>query len=137
MKAFLDYAIASEGYMDNARPEFLTNPATGERLEYDRYYFDGVAFEFNGTQHNEQTDRFQSARQLRDTQMRDLIKIGRSVDARITLVTVHPHQLHPEVIVSLLPDCLPRRTLDFNGPYLRAMARFALGYAAKAQSQTM
>jgi len=134
MKAFLDYAVASEGYVDNARPEFLTNPATGERLEYDRYYFDGVAFEFNGTQHNDQTDRFPSVRQLRDIQTRDLIKIGRSVDARITLITVLPHQLHPEVLASLLPDSLPQRALDLNGPYLRAVARLAVGYAAKAQS---
>lgn len=133
MKAFLDYAVVSEWHVDNARPDFLTNPATGERLEYDRYYLEGVAFEFNGSQHYEHTERFASARQVKETQVRDLIKKGRSSDAAVTLVVVRPHQLHPDVLRTLVPPALlPLRRLDLEGPYLTSLSRLVFGYAARS-----
>lgn len=46
MREYLSLLIASDDYEDNATPGFLVNPFTEERLELDRYYPTGVAFEF-------------------------------------------------------------------------------------------
>lgn len=39
MREFLSDLVASTDFLDDARPGFLINPFTGERMEYDRYYF--------------------------------------------------------------------------------------------------
>jgi hypothetical protein len=135
MKRLLDLMIASDAYVDNARPGFLINPLTGELLEYDRYYYLlGAAFEFNGSQHYELTERYSSVKQLKEIRNRDLVKKGRSLEANVTLVTVTGNQLHPDVLESLIPPILPRRPLDKNGPYFAALTRLCIGYAAKAAS---
>ncbi|MDP2871823.1 MAG: hypothetical protein Q8P31_04720 [Bacillota bacterium] len=134
MKRYLDLRISSDEYVDNARPEFLCNPGTGELLEYDRLYLQGVAFEFNGPQHYVSTRRFPSERDLRQTQARDLIKCGASHKARVVLVEVTADELYLDILETLIPDQLPRRQVDVNGQYYRALAAMCAGYAAKARS---
>jgi hypothetical protein len=54
---FLTLLVAVDDYKDNASPDRLLNPYTGELLELDRYYPSlGIAIEFNGAQHYERTD---------------------------------------------------------------------------------
>ncbi|MEW6048508.1 MAG: hypothetical protein AB1609_18860 [Bacillota bacterium] len=48
MKCWLDLLVAGDDFVDNARPAFLGNPLSRDPLEFDRYYLDGVRFEFNG-----------------------------------------------------------------------------------------
>lgn len=52
MRKFLDIQLRGFQYIDNFRPEWLTNPATGQPLEIDRYYPRlKVGFEFQGEYH--------------------------------------------------------------------------------------
>lgn len=51
MREYLSLMIDSGEFEDNAAPGFLVNPLTDERLQFDRFYPPGVAFEFNGPQH--------------------------------------------------------------------------------------
>jgi hypothetical protein len=136
MRAYLDMRICSDDYVDNARLDFLTNPATGQRLEYDRYYRLGVGFEFNGPQHYKHTRKFMDDEGLRQRQTRDLIKKGLSLDAHVALVTVTADQLHPTILETLIPDTLPRRPIDTNCPYCRALAELSVTYAAQVRSWT-
>lgn len=122
MKRYLDLRVNSDEYVDNARPGYLANPISKQRLEYDRLYLLGVAFEFNGPQHHGQTEHFPSEHALRQTQARDLIKQSLSRNNQVLLVTVDTEQLRPSTLESLIPDCLPRRPLDTEGPYFRALA---------------
>lgn len=58
MREYLSLLVDADDFEDNAAPGFLVNPWTDERLQFDRFYPPGVAFEFNGPQHYGPTDRF-------------------------------------------------------------------------------
>ena len=96
MRKLLDNTVASTTFMDNARPSFLRNPKTNQPLEYDRLYFEGVAFEFNGEQHYSTTSEFPDPQALQERRTRDLIKVALSLENGITLVTVVDEDLSVE-----------------------------------------
>jgi hypothetical protein len=133
MKAYLNLRINTDEYTDNARPGFLLNPESKEALEYDRYYWAGVAFEFNGPQHYEVTAKYASERQLQKTRLRDLVKRGLSQEAQVSLVVVTTDQLSPATLDTLIPDRLPRRPVDEQGPYYRALVELCQAYMHKAR----
>lgn len=94
MKEMLNVVIADDRFEDNARPGFLVNPMTGERLEFDRWYTGaGLAFEFNGPQHYGQTELYPALERVRKQQARDLIKAAIAYERGISLVLVHPEDL--------------------------------------------
>ncbi|MDP2859938.1 MAG: hypothetical protein Q8P50_18500 [Bacillota bacterium] len=135
MKRLLDFWIDNDNFVDNARPEFLKNPLTEELLEYDRFYLEGVAFEFNGSQHYGPTEKFPDDKELKESQARDLIKKALSEDHRVKLVTVTAVQLVPAEFVKLLPAELPRNCVDEDGPYFTALANLCAAYKARAMEQ--
>ncbi len=52
LKRLLDEELPAEKFIDNYRPAWLTNPATGAPLELDRYYPNlKIGVEYNGQQH--------------------------------------------------------------------------------------
>ena len=52
LKKLLDAELPNEPCVDNCRPNWLKNPATGANLELDRYYpFLKIGIEYNGQQH--------------------------------------------------------------------------------------
>ncbi len=118
MRAGLDELIDSADYVDNPRPEVLTNPETGQPLEYDRYYprF-RVAFEWNGSQHYRTTKRYPSEDALRETRKRDLIKKGLSQDSGIRLIVMTNADLSLSAMMRLIPSDMPLVT-PRPGPYL-------------------
>ena len=132
MKRLLDLWLHSDSFVDNARPSFLENPATNYPLEYDRYYLDGVAFEFNGPQHTtpSQTGVDQA---FRDAVTRDLVKAALSKQAQIELVVLTAEDLRPERFERRLPEQMRRRQPDVDGPYYRTLSRICVAYADKAQ----
>lgn len=134
MRRYLDWRLTSEEFIDNARPTTFTNPSTGERLESDRLYFDGVAFEFNGPQHYHETKKYASTKQLNAQKTRDLIKLGLSMSARIPIVVIAFDELHPATVESKIPASLRRRPIDTDGPYYRAFVERCDAYVAEAQS---
>lgn len=132
MKRLLDVWLYSDRFVDNARPSFLENPATNYPLEYDRYYLDGVAFEFNGPQHST-PGQAGTDQAYRDTLTRDLVKAALSQQAHIELVVLTAEDLRPERFEQRLPGQMRRRQPDVDGPYYRTLTRICVAYADKAQ----
>ncbi len=129
MKAWLDAYVDDRSYEDNARPDFLKNPQTGENLEYDRYYHGrSVAFEFNGPQHYGPTRLYPDTRKARERRTRDLVKKALSVENRIELVIVHARDLTAAVIKKKIPGKLPVRDLDSDDPLMIALAKASSDY---------
>lgn len=136
MKRHLDMWVCSRRFVDNARPDFLTNPKTGVPLEYDRYYFEEhVAFEFNGPQHYGTTSEFADDEAVKDQQARDAMKQGLSVRAGVKLITVTPGDLRQGQFEKLLPAGIALNPVDTSGPYYQTLIRISTAYAAKTARQ--
>ena len=129
MKRQLDLRIRSLRFFENARPKFLTNPMSNQQLEYDRYYLDGFAFEFNGTPHYTSAPGMATQEEIRT---RDLLKVGLSKENGIELVVVTSKDLRPDKFVKLLPEGLQRNHVDEEGPYAKTLGRIGTHYADKA-----
>jgi len=132
MKCWLDLLVASDNFVDNARPGFLGNPLSGESLEFDRYYLDGVAFEFNGPQHYGPTASFPDEQAFREARARDLLKKGLGCEKGIELVEITADDLSLDGMTARLPALLPRSIVDRDGPYAKALERLCQEYRAKA-----
>ena len=138
MKSYLDLRVNCDESVDNARPEFLVNPLTGEAMEYDRYYLRGVAFEFNGPQHFGPTEAYPDEKAFKEALARDLLKQALSVKAGVKLVIVTADDLRPGAFEKLLPDVLPQNRVDESGLHFRTLARICMGYRERAaQSSAM
>jgi hypothetical protein len=127
MKKWLDLLIATNEYIDNARPEFLVNPRTKQTLEYDRLYLCGVAYEFNGDQHYVMTRHHQNRKSLDEQQSRDLTKIRLSRNNNIILYEVTDEDLSIEGMQSIIPSILPQTQIT-NGPYVQALSALSKKY---------
>ncbi|HHV79634.1 MAG TPA: hypothetical protein GXX40_08540 [Firmicutes bacterium] len=134
-RSWLDITIASTNYVDNARPQFLINPSTGEPLEYDRYYPSpaNVAFEFNGLQHYGPTDKYYSEEDFRSTRIRDLIKRALSDENGVTLVVLTYKDLSLNRIMSSIPDMLEKTWVDNEGPLVQTLERLSTQYRTKVE----
>lgn len=136
MKRWLDLLVASDDLIENARPGLLANPLTGEPLEFDRYYLEGVAFEFtfefNGRQHYGPTAAYTKEEAFKDQRARDLLKKGLSQEMGIVLVEVTSEDLSLENMEKKIPAVLQRNMVDREGLYLKALARACQDYHAKA-----
>ncbi|MEW6547779.1 MAG: ArsR family transcriptional regulator [Bacillota bacterium] len=116
MKEWLTLTVDSDDYTDNARPGFLVNPLTGERMEYDRWYTCGVAFEFNGPQHSGPTEAYPDTDKARQTMARDLMKRGLSEQHEVKLVTIRPEDLSYTGIRRKGEGLLPLRDIPEDDP---------------------
>lgn len=133
MKAWLDLLVDSDDFVDNSRPSFLANPISGQLLEYDRYYREGVAFEYNGRQHYETTSQFRDETDLQTVQIRDQIKAGLSQKNGIALVEVTEGDLTLGGMREKIPDVLPVRFIDEDGPYVRMLTRLSEEYTSNCR----
>lgn len=111
MRAYLDLLVDSDRFEDDSSPGFLVNPSTAERLQFDRYYPDRVAFEFNGPQHYGATERF-PADVVAEQQTRDLIKTGICARRGIALVVVESADLTLATMRRKIDGLLPLRDLQ-------------------------
>lgn len=110
MKEYLSLLVDSQEYDDNARPGFLSNPLTGQRMEFDRFYLSGVAFEFQGPQHDGPTEGV-SEEEASQQRARDLMKRGICSERGITLVEVRLRDLSLEGMKRKVGQLLPLRDL--------------------------
>lgn len=133
MKAWLDLLVDSDNYVDNCRPAFLAHPATGQLLEYDRYYREGVAFEYNGRQHYETTSQYPNEEDLNRLQLRDHIRAALSQKNNVMLVEVTDADLSLAGMRSKIPDVLPARPVDEDGPYVRMLTRLSEEYTSSCK----
>jgi len=117
MKEWLSLLITVDLFTDNARPGFLTNPLTGERLEYDRWYPTlKQAWEFHGPHHFQLTSQQGDPAELVKQQLNDLCKIGLSQRNGVTLIEVQAQDLRLDRMQSLIPPGTPLRSLADLGP---------------------
>lgn len=122
-KELLTALVADDRFHDNARPRILTNPRTGERMEFDRWYAEAqVAIEFHGAQHFHATERF-SEEDVREQQARDLMKLALADEHGITVVPIEPKHLNVDTLRTMLTGVLPLRTLRAEDPVLRYLQR--------------
>lgn len=133
MKEMLSVLIADDNFEDNARPGFLVNPLTGERLEFDRWYINArVAFEFNGDQHYRPTDSYPDEEEVRRQRARDLMKAALAQQQGIRLVTVHPGDLTFERLGRLTAGLLPVRQPVAEDPVVRKLNHLSSTYRRRA-----
>jgi len=131
MQEYLSLLIDSDQFTDNARPGFLVSPLTGERLELDRFYPQGVAFEYNGLQHYRATGRFSQAEA--DAQnLRDLIKAGLCLYRGIQLVIVHAADLSLQGMLARIGRSMPLRDLAGHEPLIDLLEEASIAYRAAA-----
>lgn len=127
LKLMLTALVADSDYVENGRPGKMTNPYTGEPLEFDRWYVGGqVAFEFNGPQHDRPTDDFPDPHAVARQRGRDLMKMGLAVEHNIELIVVKPRELTFPTLAEKIGDLLPLRALPKEDPvvaYLTQMSR--------------
>lgn len=111
MREYLSLLIDSTDFEDNARPGFLVNPLTNERMELDRYYPGVVGFEFHGPQHFHTTDRFPSATALAMQQARDLMKEALCARHGVRLVVIRRDDLRLAAMQQKVGSLFPLRDL--------------------------
>lgn len=128
MHEYLSLLIDSDEFEENARPGFLVNPQTGERMELDRYYPPSVAFEFNGSQHYRTTRRYPSRHRLSNQQARDLMKEALCARREIRLIIVTPADLNLETLRAKVGKSLPLRDLGPHQELVRFLEKVRRSY---------
>ncbi len=128
MQEYLTLLADDQDYMDGGYASVLTNPFTGEPLQFDRYYKVGVAFEFNGPGHYEGEVALQKAR--------DYLKHGMCRDAGIKLQVVHPRDLSLKGMRAKIGDLLPTHPIQSKHPVARALEAESRRYLATAGDWT-
>lgn len=135
MQEYLSLLIDSDQFTENARPGSLVNPLSRERLELDRFYPPGVAFEYNGAQHYRATERFTQA-EAEAQRLRDLIKAGLCLYQGVRLVIIHAQDLTLQrMLARLSGGPLPLRDLAGQEPLIDLLEEASLRYRASAQKQ--
>ncbi|WP_264844312.1 hypothetical protein [Caldinitratiruptor microaerophilus] len=136
IKELANVQVASNRFHDNARPGFLVNPLTGERLEFDRWYLEGVALEFQGRQHYEPTEAFPDPEKQRQQRARDLIKLALAREHGVRVVLIHPEDLTFERLRAKLEGLLPLRELHEEDPVVQYLRTVSRRYVRKAARPT-
>lgn len=135
LREFLNVLVALDTYEDNASPDLLLNPFTGELMELDRYYPGaGVGIEFNGAQHYERTDLATFEETVKQVG-RDAMKAFICKERGIELVIVHPEDLRLKTIDQMIPGRLPRRDLEGMEPLVAALEELASEYRERTAEQ--
>lgn len=135
MREWLDLLVQRTNYLDNVRPDFLVNPATGERMEYDRWYPPDVAFEFNGPQHYGATEAYPDPQAAMQQQARDLIKLALSVRHGVLLFVVGPEDLTLDRMRKKIGDRLPLRSLEGQKAVISLLSQLSNGYRKTASGR--
>lgn len=133
MQEYLSLLIDLDDFADNARPGFLVNPQTGERLELDRFYSPRLAFEFNGLQHYAKTEKVSQA-EVEAQHQRDLIKAGLCLYRGMQLVIIHDDDLSLQGMIDRLPAGVPRRSLEGHEPLIDLLEGMSMSYRASVQA---
>jgi hypothetical protein len=125
MREWLNLLIDNDDYDDNARPGFLVNPFTNEKMEFDRYYPKKLAFEFHGPQHDGPTRRYPSEAAARKQQARDAIKMDICKRRGVRLIVFRRDDLSLATLRKNLKG-LPLNDLDPNDPVVAHLEQLSL-----------
>jgi hypothetical protein len=135
MQEYLSLLIDSDQFTENARPGFLVNPQTGERLEFDRFYPPNLAFEFHGAQHDGSTERF-SQEEVGAQRLRDLIKAGICYYRSIHLVVIRASDLSVDGILERIAGRMPLRELAGHEALIDLLENASMAYRAASERKT-
>lgn len=126
---WLDELIDSDDFINHARPPFLRNPATGQAMEYDRYYC-GLkkAFEHQGPQHFGPTKKFPDAQKAREQELRDWAKLGISSANQIHLIAITWKDLSLQRMLAKIPAEVPCKLIDPKDPFISCLEEESLKY---------
>lgn len=135
LREFLNTMVALDKCEENATPDFLLNPYTGELMELDRYYPTArVAFEFQGDQHFEPTDlaSFEvTVKQIGRDAMKAFICKARGIE----LVPILTEDLSWKALEQKLPGNLPRRDLQGLEHLVALLEGLATEYRGRATEE--
>lgn len=130
MRCYLSLIVDTNESEDRARPEFLVNPASGERMELDRFYpVHRVAFEFNGKQHYVAAGSF-TKQEVAAQKRRDRLKHQICKEKGIRLVVVHAEDLSLVGMLRKVGNLLPRQALRGLRRTIKFLNRCGLRYQA-------
>jgi hypothetical protein len=111
--------VALDDYEDNASPDLLLNPYTRELMELDRYYpTAGVAVEYNGDQHYDETD------------LATFEETVKQVGA-----IIRPEDLSLKRICAKVSKRLPRRDLEGMEPLVAVLEEMAAAYRERTAEE--
>jgi hypothetical protein len=131
----MDWSLKNDEYITNARPGFLINTMSNEKMEYDRYDKENrFATEYNGDQHYRATGDYDE-NDVRLQATRDHVKKSISIQYGVTLLELTSDDLRPGVLEEKLDELVPhlkRGYVDTEGPYYKALIRLCSNCAAKA-----
>lgn len=122
-RAFVDWIIApSVTLVFGARPAFLYNKATKQQLEYDIYAIRlRWALEHHGEQHFEPTRLYPGEKEFIERFKRDRLKLELSKQNNVRLSIATKEDLTLERMLALIPEDIPRRALDPEGPFVQML----------------
>lgn len=135
MKCALDLLVHDRDCHDNTRPEWLTHPGTGQRLELDRLYRGAnVAFEFQGQQHRAVDGHYiRNQEELERRMETDQVKRDLCEQHGVTLIEIHQEDLEFNTLLAKLGDTLPLFPLPEQGPLVRQLHAMCSTHALRAQ----
>jgi hypothetical protein len=137
MQEMIGLMCTSDDLLYNARPKFLINPRTGERMEFDCYFFKlGVAVEFDGPQHDGPTELYPDEEAAKQQQERDMLKRKYCEDRVINFITIRSEDLSFETLHQKLGNLLPLRNLQSWGSVIDHLEKVCEKYRQDAKSWT-
>ena len=122
---FVDWIVAPTVHLVyNARPSYLKNRKTGQRMEFDLLAPDYAwALEHQGDEHFGPTTWYPGDKEFAERHKRDLQKAETARKNRIRLSTVSCLDLTLETMQAKIPSDIPRRQFDPKGPYIQMLER--------------
>ena len=106
----------------NVRPSALCNKATGQNLELDIWVPDhNWAEEYQGDQHFGPTDQYKGTQDFIDRFRRDRLKAELCKQHGIRLSHVTKRDLTLGKMLEAIPEDVPRRSFDPDGPYIKML----------------
>lgn len=135
MHLMLRTLVDNPGYVENVRLEKITNPTTGDQLEFDGWFpTANVAFEFNGPQHDGPTAVFPDAEAAKLQMMRDAFKEALAIRNKIVLIVVPPQELTFAQLRQKIGDLLPMHELHLADPLVAFLTKASRRYAYNARA---
>jgi DNA-binding MarR family transcriptional regulator len=122
-QAFVAWILApAVQVLFNVRPPILYNKATGQNLELDVWVPDHAwAKEYQGDQHFGPTDQYKGNQEFIERYRRDRLKAELCKQHGIRLSHITKHDLTLKKMIEAIPDDIPHRTFDPNGPYIKML----------------
>lgn len=128
--------VTADDLTMRARPDFLINPMTGQRMEYDVWFpRERVAFEFNGTAHDRPMEDDLDGTRWQWQRTLELTKRSLSDDMGVRLVIIRTQDLSYGRMRELVGSVLPTRDVPPDHPAAVLLTRLSAEYMARQRQR--